>query len=77
MPLESVIEGLARGAVRVVVELVVEVVFNILFRGTGWVILNLFRPGSVPTERTAIAVGALFWMLVLAVLLLLWWSRSG
>lgn len=77
MPLESVIEGLARGAVRVVIELVAEVVFNIAFRGTGWVILKLLRPGHAPAERTAMAVGALFWVLTLAALLWLWWNRGG
>lgn len=74
MPLEPLVEGLLKGAVRLVIEVIVEVVVNITFRGTGWVILKALRPRSEPADTTAIWVGAVFWMLAVGGLLVLWWS---
>jgi hypothetical protein len=76
MPLETLVEGLLKGAVRLIIEVVVEVVVNITFRGTGWLILKSLRPRSEPADSTAAWTGAVFWMLVVAGLLVLWWSKD-
>lgn len=77
MPLEPLVEGLPRGAVRLVMEVIVEMVVNVTFRGTGWVILKGLRPRSEPADTAATWVGAVFWALVVAALLVLWWSGAA
>ena len=74
MPLEPLVEVLMKGAVRLGMEVIVEVVVNITFRGTGWVVLKGLRPRSEPADTAATWVGAVFWGLVVATLLVLWWS---
>lgn len=77
MPLEPLVEVFLKGAVRLVMEVIVEVVVNITFRGTGWVVLKGLRLCSEPADATATWVGAVFWGLVVATLLVLWWSGDA
>lgn len=73
MPLDTLAEGLIRG----VLHLIFELVFEISFRGSGRLILRLLRPGREPGDRAAMAVGALFWGLLLGGLLWFLWSADA
>lgn len=57
MPLDDLAGEALRGAFRVVGR----VLFEILLKGTGYVVIQLFRPGKEPSEEKCALVGLLAW----------------
>ena len=45
-------------------EIFVELVFEIMIKGSGYILLRLFRPKSDPGEGACAIVGIIFWILV-------------
>ena len=45
-------------------EIFVELVFEIMIKGSGYILLRIFRPKSDPGEGACAIVGIIFWILV-------------
>ncbi len=77
MPLDDLAGEALRGAFRVVGRVLFEVVFDILLKGTGHVVIRLFRPGKEPGEETCALVGLLVWDAIAVGAFLLHRQMSG
>ncbi|MBD9534974.1 hypothetical protein ATCM_11040 [Stenotrophomonas sp. ATCM1_4] len=77
MPLDDLAGEALRGALRVVGRMLVELVFEILLKGTGHVVIRLFRPGKEPGDAACALVGLLVWAGVAAGAFLLHRQMTG
>ena len=60
----EVLVGVVRIVGRVILEFVLELVFEIMIKGSGYILLRIFRPKSDPGEGACAIVGIIFWILV-------------
>ena len=77
MPLDDLAGEALRGALRVVGRMLVELVFEILLKGTGHVVIRLFRPGKESGDAACALVGLLVWAGVAAGAFLLHRQMTG
>ena len=77
----EVLVGILRTVGRVMVEIVgrglVELIFEIMIKGSGYILLRIFRPKSDPGEGACTIVGIIFWILIGTVAYLIYRATSA
>ncbi|WP_145985505.1 hypothetical protein [Marilutibacter maris] len=71
MPLDDIAGDMLRGALRLARYIVVDLIVELVLKAPGYVLIKLFRPRATPDDDICGLVGIIFWLLLIAVVVVI------